>query len=174
LSLINKSDCQLIGVLVKLHGYQGAYNFVSDFYLSEEIKNWESVFLEIEGLLVPFFIDSIDITGDNTAIISFEDVNSSEKAKELLSCRVFQSNKMTGSLEENLSPDLLAGYQIIDKKTGPVGIIDQVLNYNQNILFRILKEKREILIPANEEIILKVNHKKKEITIAAPEGLLDI
>jgi len=42
------------------------------------------------------------------------------------------------------------------------------------LLFSVLREGKEILIPANEAIIIKVNHKKKEIIIAAPQGLLDL
>jgi 16S rRNA processing protein RimM len=171
---LNKSDCQIIGILAKLHGFRGEFVFASDFYLSEEFKKWESIFLEIEGLLVPFFINSVNITADNTAIISFKDVNSSDIAKEFVSCNVFQLKKLADKLEENADSDLLTGYQVIDKQKGLVGIVDQVLNYNENLLFRVLKDNHEMLIPANEEIIVKVNHKKKEIIIIAPEGLLDL
>jgi 16S rRNA processing protein RimM len=171
---MDKSDCRLIGTLSKLYGFKGEYVLVADSLLNEEIENWESVFLEIEGLLVPFFIDSLKITSDTSAVIDFEDIDSSDKAKEFVSCNVFQLATVTGNTEEELLPDLLTGYKITDKKAGTVGIIDQILDYNQNLLFRVLKGNTEILIPVSEEIILKINHKKKEVLIQAPEGLLEL
>jgi len=174
LSVIKKSGCQLIGVLAKLHGYKGEYLLISDLYLSEEITKWESVFIETDGLLVPFFIHSFSITSDDSAIIGFEDVNNPEQAKEFLSCSVFQLKTYTTDLEDKLDPNLLAGYKIVDQQAGLIGEIDQILNYNNNLLFRILKDKREILIPATESIIIKINHKKREVIIAAPQGLLDL
>lgn len=174
MSLINKSDCQSIGVLAKLHGYKGEYVLVSDFNLDNDITNWESVFLEIDGLLVPFFIDSVKITSDTCAFIAFTDINSSEQAKEFLSCWVYQLKTITNVKEEDVDLTLLSGYKVIDKKAGVIGKIEQVLDYNQNFLFQVLHGKRTILIPINEEIIVKVNHQKKEVIIAAPEGLLDL
>lgn len=174
MSVIKKSACQLIGILAKLHGYKGDYLLISDFYLSEEITKWESVFIEIDGLLVPFFIHTLSITNDDSAIIGFEDITSSEQAKEFLSYNVFQLKALISKMENKFDPNVLAGYKIIDEQAGLIGAITQILDFNNNLLFSVLQEGREILIPANEEIIIKVNHKKKEIIIAAPQGLLDL
>jgi 16S rRNA processing protein RimM len=174
LHLINKSECRFIGVLAKLHGYKGEYILASDVPLDEEIENWESVFLEIDGLLVPFFIDSLKITSDTSALIGFTDIKSPGPAKEFVSHSVFQLEKLSGVSEDYNEFKQLSGYAIIDKEKGPIGQIDRILDYNQNFLFRVLKGKREILIPVNENIIIKINHKTKEVIIAAPKGLLDL
>ena len=170
---MNKSDKQLIGTLVKLHSFKGRYVLISENILQEEIENWESVFLEIEGLLVPFFIDYISLTSETSVIIGFEDIDSTEKAKEFLSSKVYQVNSLVETTEEPL-PNDLSGYRIVDQQIGEIGRIAEILDYNQNLLFRVLKGKQEILIPVSDEIIVKVNHRKKEIVIAAPEGLLNI
>lgn len=171
---MNRSDTQLIGTLVKLHGFKGNYVLVSESAISEKIKKWESVFLDIEGLLVPFFISYISITSETTAIIGFEDIDSAEAAQEFVSTNVYQLSKLIGRQKKEVITDELAGYTVIDKHTGVVGAIDQILDYNQNLLLSIRKGKQEILVPLHEEIIVNVNHKKKEITIDAPEGLLNI
>ncbi|MDP4209431.1 MAG: ribosome maturation factor RimM [Bacteroidota bacterium] len=172
---MDKSDCQLIGTLAKLHGYKGEYILVAESFLSEEINNWESVLLDIDGLLVPFFISSLNISSDTSAIIGFEDVNTSEKAKEFVTSKVYQLKSKAGDgQEDDISPNMLTGYKVTDKKTGALGTIDQLLDYNQNLLFSVVSGEREILIPVSNEIIVKVNHRKKEILINAPEGLLDL
>ena len=53
---MNNSDYREIGVLAKLHGFKGEYVLVSDSTISEEIEDWESVFIEIDGLPVPFLL----------------------------------------------------------------------------------------------------------------------
>lgn len=166
------SDYRLIGTLVKLHGFKGRYLLVSDISINEEIENWESVFLEIDGLLIPFFIDYIKLSSDTSVIIGFEDIDSPEKAKEFISSPVYQTATLAG--EENINPVQLQGYRVIDTHAGFIGEIDQILDYSQNLLFRILNDEREILIPVSEEFIIKVNHKKKEILISAPDGLLEL
>jgi 16S rRNA processing protein RimM len=169
---MDKSDCRFIGVLAKLNGFKGSYVLLSDTYLNDEIENWESIFLEIEGLLVPFFIISINITSDLAAVISLEGISSAEKAKEFLSCKVFQVKSLVLPAKKQKSN--LVGYKVIDQKKGIIGLVDQVLDYNKNMLLRILKNENEILIPIADEIIVKIDHKKKEILIASPEGLLDL
>lgn len=170
---MNKSDSQIIGTLAKLHGFKGNYMMISENALHDDITNWESVFLDIEGLLVPFFINHVAVVSETSAIIGFEDIDSSEKAKEFLYSKVYQLVSLTGTTE-NLPPKDVTGYRIVDRQQGEIGRIAEILDYNQNLLFRILKGKQEILIPVNEEIIVTVNHRKKEIVIDAPEGLLDI
>lgn len=163
-----KSDCRLIGSLVKLHGFKGRFILVLD--LVEEIENWESVFIEIDGLLVPFFIDFINLTSDSSAVIGFEDIDNPDKGKEFVSCNVFQTVELAG--EEKMVPDELKGYNVIDKKVGLIGILYQVLDYNHNVLLRVLNGNDEILIPAN--CVVKVNQRKKDIIISAPDGLIEL
>jgi 16S rRNA processing protein RimM len=171
---MNRSDTRLVGTLVKLHSFKGRFVLISETSLSEDIENWESVFLDIEGLLVPFFIDFINLTSDSSAIIGFEDIDSSEKAKDFVSCKVYQLESLIQEVEEDPAFNQLSGYRVIDKTVGLIGTIDKILDYNQNLLFRIVKGKEEILIPVNDDIIKKINHKKKEISIDATEGLLNL
>jgi 16S rRNA processing protein RimM len=171
---MNRSDTRQIGTLAKLHSFKGRFVLISETSISEEIENWESVFLEIEGLLVPFFIDFVNITSESSVIIGFEDIDSSEKAKDFVSCKIYQLLSLSEEPEDESISEQLSGYRVMDKNAGYIGTIDKILDYNQNLLFRIKKGKEEILIPLNEQFITKINHKKKEVIINAPEGLLNL
>ena len=170
---MNKSDCHHVGTLIKLYGYKGAYVLALGSYFGEEIQKWESVFIEIDGLLVPFFIDKLDLTGETTAIITFEELPSETLAKKYLNCNVYQLTELI-TIEDQLDVNQLSGYNVIDKTIGSIGTVAEILNYKQNLLLRVVKGKKEILVPIAENIIVKVNHKKKEILIAAPEGLFEL
>ena len=169
-----KSDTRLIGTLAKLHSFKGRFVLISETSISEDIENWESVFLEIEGLLVPFFIDFVNLTSENASIIGFEEIDSSDIAKDYVHCDVYQLKSLAEEQEDKEESKHFSGYLIIDQKTGVIGKVDRMLDYNHNLLFRVLNGQSEILIPINENVILKTDHKKKEILINLPEGLLDL
>lgn len=172
---MNRSDLISTGVLSKLHGYKGAYQLYSDQTIDEDIENRESVFLEIQGLLVPFFIESVNVTSDQTAVIKFEDIDNPDTAKEFVSCNVLVSvSKKSAKAKKSQAEDNFVGYQVIDEAFGLVGQVNEILNYNQNILLSVIKAGREVLIPVSEEIILSIDNKKREIHISAPEGLIDL
>jgi 16S rRNA processing protein RimM len=171
---MDKSDHSLIGTLSKLHGVKGAYQLFADRPINEDIENQESVFLEIQGLLIPFFIESIRLTSENSAIIKLEDIDNPETAKEFISCNVFETSKKSPKAPKKEAAEDFHGFAVIDKTRGAIGHVVEVLNYNENILLSIIHNNREILIPVSEEIVLSINSKKKEILVDAPEGLIDL
>lgn len=170
---MNKSNCLHIGTLVKLYGYKGGYVLALDDYIGDDIEKWELVFIEIDGLLVPFFIDTLILTGELTAIVTFDDLTSETKAKKFLKCEVYQLKSMVPKPELLIS-DQLKGYEVIDKKIHHIGRVDEIINYKQNLLLRIINGTQEILVPLADPIIVHINHKKKEIEITAPEGLINL
>ncbi len=171
---MNNSEYREIGVLAKLHGFKGEYVMVSDSMISEEIEDWESVFIEIDGLPVPFFIESLRITSDSSVVIGFEDIDSSDTAKEFLGNCVLQLFTVADYVDEPSFNQELSGYVVIDKTVGKIGIVDQLLDYNHNLILQILNDEEEILIPVSGDTIVRVNHEDKEILIDAPDGLINL
>ncbi len=53
----------LLGRISKVHGFEGAVTVKLEKNLIENIPDMESVFLEIEGKPVPFFIEESDYPG---------------------------------------------------------------------------------------------------------------
>lgn len=171
---MNNSDYREIGVLAKLHGFKGEYVMVSDSMISEEIEDWESVFIEIDGLPIPFFINSLRVTTESSVVIGFEGINSSDAAKEFLGNKVLQLFSVADYMEEASINQELSGYTVIDKSVGKIGIVDQLLDYNHNLLLQILNGQEEILIPVSGETIVNLNHEDREILIDAPDGLINL
>jgi len=71
---MNKQDCYSIGYISKTHGLKGEVTAVITEPL--ELDSVESVFIELKGSLVPYFIQSFSDRGDK-AFIKFEDVSES-------------------------------------------------------------------------------------------------
>lgn len=172
---MKKTDCKLLGTLSKPHGYKGHMVIIAESSLPDDFEDWESVFVEIDGLLVPFLFDDVNHTHDDSAIVRFEDYENIDLINELLHCRVYAPlNKFRKKKGRRFEISDLEGYNVIDSTHGEIGVVSEILDYNQNVLLRIDKKGQEILIPAQEPIVENIDSKKKIIYINAPEGLLDI
>ncbi|MEP2771143.1 MAG: ribosome maturation factor RimM [Fulvivirga sp.] len=167
-------ECYQLGHVIKKHGLNGGVTIFLDVDFPEEYSELESVFVEINKKLVPFFIESISIKGQK-ANIKFEEVDTVEDAERLKSLAIYLP---LGSL-----PDLgegqfyfheVVGYKIVDLNSNIEGSIKSVLTGPQQDLFEVEIKGKEALIPINDQIISRVDHANKQIEIKAPEGLLEI
>jgi 16S rRNA processing protein RimM len=173
--MLKKEDCYWLGTLVKTHGIKGELVIKLNNLLAEDLIEMESVFLEIEGLLVPFFIETIYAVTSQTCIVQFERLNSESKSTEFTGCRVYTDKNIT-DIPDNIPSSLseFIGFNIEDTQIGFHGIIDDVLDVSKNPLFRVLYNNQEVLIPAQPGFIIRIDDKKKIIYVSLPDGLLDI
>jgi 16S rRNA processing protein RimM len=172
---MRKEDWLNLGSISKTHGFKGEVILLLAGKTSEDFDKLESVFLEINGQLVPFFIEAFKISGGSTIIIKFNDIHTEEKARQLVKSKVFISSSfLPEDQKDRFDPFALTGFKVIDDTQGEIGEISKILEMPQQIILEIWKGKKEILIPANENIINKVDKKKKTVYISAPEGLIDL
>ena len=128
--------------------------------------------LELDGILVPFFMEEYRFRSDSTALVKFEDIDTQDRARELTNCDVYFPRSLADDDEEELSWTFLVGLDIVEAKTGKkVGTIASIDDSTANILFE-LEDGR--LIPASEELITDIDKEKNTITIDLPEGILDL
>jgi len=172
---MKKEECYHLGYISKIHGFKGELILLTTEQTSLNFKGLESVFIEINGQLIPFFIDSLSQIGTTSFIIKFHDIDNELKAQQFLICNIFvpladlPKPKNTG-----ISINDLVGFKVIDDAYGEIGEVSKILEMPQQTILEIKNGAKEILVPANEEIIHKINKKKKVILINAPEGLIDI
>lgn len=173
--MLNKEDYYLIGILTKTHGISGELLLRMNNLQFEDIYQMESVFIEFDGILVPFFISGISPRGDLSAVIKFDDINSEDQASEFLNCKVYSVDIASGE-KDNLkfAASSMIGFEVVDIKLGKLGKICEFLDFKNNPLFKIKRSKKEILLPVNEEFILDIDTENKTITVQTPEGLIDI
>ena len=172
---MKKENCFQLGQISKIHGYKGEVVFLSNPDIKLKYNKLESVFVEINKNLIPFFIDSISELSKNAVLVKFNDVESEEKAKKLLKCDIFLPLEMLPKTKTpQLSQSELIGFKVVDDIKGDVGFISAILEMPQQLILEIKNDSVEILIPANENIIYKIDKKNKTVFVNAPEGLIDI
>ena len=132
----------------------------------------EYLILEVDGILVPFFMEEYRFRSDSTALVKFEDIDTQDRARELTNCDVYFPRELSDNDEEEISWSFLVGFSIIDDESGKnVGTIANIDDNTMNILFEL---EDGTLIPASEELITDIDKDNKTITIALPEGILDL
>ena len=164
----------LLGRITKLSGYEGAVAVKLEKIFTENIPQMESVFLEIEGRPVPFFISGLEYSGAYILKLSFEGYDSPEKIREFVGCRVFLTSDSSdaGIKEDN---QVLTGYKVLTSGNILLGSISEVLSNNGQWLISVKSPgKKDILIPFHADFIVSVDKRKKVIIMDIPEGLTEI
>ena len=169
--MIRKEDVYKIGRIGKAHGVKGEVSFNFDDDVFDRVEA-EYLILEVDGILVPFFMEEYRFRSDSTALVKFEDIDTQERARELTNCDVYFLRDLADDEEEVLTYSFLVVFGIIDASTGKkVGTIASIDESTLNILFEL---EDGTLIPASEELITDIDKDNKTITIALPEGILDL
>jgi 16S rRNA processing protein RimM len=164
----------LLGRITKISGYEGAVAIRLEKIFTENIPKMESVFLEIEGRQVPFFISGMEYSGADILKLWFEDYDSNEKISEFIGCRIFLT---TGIFKEKSGNDdqHLVGYTIYIQEDKLLGSVSEVLQNNGQWLISVKSEyKKEILIPFHEDFITSIDKRKKIVIMNLPDGLTEI
>lgn len=171
---MDKKDCFNLGYVARRVGNHGELGFVLDVDDTNKYKKLESVFIELNNSLVPFFIKKIQIKGNN-ATVSLEGIDSITKAEELLKKSLYLPLTALPPLKgKKFYLHELAGFTATDKTFGEIGIVTEVLDFPHQTILQIRHGENDILIPAKEEFILAINRDSKRIELNAPEGLIDI
>ena len=169
--MIKKEEVYKIGRIGKAHGVKGEVSFNFDDDVFDRVDA-EYLILEVDGILVPFFMEEYRFRSDSTALVKFEDIDTQDRARELTNCDVYFPRDLADDEEEVLTYSFLVGFDIVEASTGKkVGTIASVDESTLNILFKL---EDGMLIPASEELITDIDKDNKTITIALPEGILDL
>jgi 16S rRNA processing protein RimM len=173
--MINKDNCILLGTLAKPYGTKGSLFLRFSGLKVADIKKRELLFVEIDGLPVPFFIESFLEKSDDTAIVKFEGVESEAGAREFTGYPAYvMKDQVAVKTPKTPKDHPIQGYQVIDVEKGRVGIAGKILNIANNPLLTVITGDKEVLVPMHEDIIIEVNDREKVIRIRAPEGLLEL
>ena len=169
--MIKREDVYKIGKLGKTHGVSGELSFLFD----DDVFNRadaDYLILDIDNILVPFFIEEYRFKTDNNVIMKFEGIDTQDRAREFTGSDVYFPRELNDEEENGLSWAAIVGFDIIDASTSKtVGRIASVDDSTINILFELEDGK---LIPASEELITDIDKHKKTITIDLPKGILEL
>jgi 16S rRNA processing protein RimM len=172
---MNIDACYQLGYIVRTHGVKGQVVAFFDVDYPEDYEELESVFLQLSGKLVPFFIDALDIQPNGRIIIKFEDVDSIVEAEKLKNIPLFLPLDQLPELDEDqfYFHDVI-GYTVVDEQLGELGTIREIYEMPYQDLMAMDYQGVEVLIPVQDELILRADKAARKLYVNLPEGLVDI
>lgn len=172
---MQKKDCFYLGKITKKFSFKGellAYLDTDDPYYYEDL---ESVFVEVNKNLIPFFMESATIHKNSFLRIKFEEINNEEEADELINSELYLPLSFLPKLDgKKFYFHEVIDYDVIDKNHGFIGKIVSINDSSAQPLFEILFNFKEILVPMIDEFIEKIDRENKTLFLNTPEGLVDI
>lgn len=167
-------DSFYIGYITKTKGLKGELQLFFE-YDEPEALDLDSVFVEINGKLVPFFTASFKLQSNQTGYFFFDDVDTIEKAQKLIRKKVYLPLSRKPEREEGdfLITDL-KGFIVHDEKHGELGEIIEIHEYPQQFVAVVPYKFREIMFPLNDEFIVEIDEEEGMLYVSLPEGLLDV
>lgn len=170
-------NCVELGIITRRHGLKGQL-VVQLIHQSgvENLKEAESIFIEIDGLLIPFFIEEFNPHARNP-LIKFVDVEDEKFIKRLENCKLWidvNNNFIESKETEQEDITSLIGFNIIDKTFGKIGFLTNINLIPGNNILEIDYNGQILFIPYHPNIVDSIDLDNKSIYINAPEGLISI
>lgn len=176
--MIRREEVAAVGELIKTHGIAGELVMKTLYDRLFEGTDTPYIICDMDGILVPFFIESYRPRGAASLLVKLEYVDDEHAARRFVHRTAYYP---IDRLPENDSEgaddpawECFVGYQLTDEAGREVGTVAAVDASTANVLFRVDREGHELLIPVASEVVHGVDHAARRIAVAMPEGLLDL
>ena len=155
-----------VAQVLKSNGTDGELLLGFNGFGPEDIDLKEPVFIEFDGLPVPFFIESLSERG-NRALVRLTGIHNLADADEVTGRKVFIEYA-----EEEAGNGSVAGWTLLDGDGTLVGTVDGYEDIPGNTLLWVDTEKGQVLIPFHEDLVLSMDEASKTLRMTIPSGLL--
>lgn len=172
---MRKKDCFYLGKIAKKFSFKGEVLVYLDTDEPEMYTELESMFVDINGHLVPFFIEKASLHKERFLRAKFEDIDSEDAADDIVGKEVYLPLTALPRLEGNkFYYHEVIGFDAVDQRLGSFGTITRISDNGVQALFEIQKGEALILVPLIDAFIVEVNRDTKSILFNTPEGLIDL
>lgn len=178
--MIRQEEISAVGKLQKTHALRGELNLLLDID-AEYLEAGNPAVLDIDGIFVPFYIQSIRPKGSFSYLVKFQGIDSELEAKKLVNKTVYA---LRDKLKEFLADegedeyalyDDLIGWSVEDTEAGRIGTIVDIDTNTENELFIVETPDGDMVyIPLTEDFIERIDEETRTIIMSLPAGLIDI
>lgn len=133
--------------------------------------------VEIDGLDVPLWCEEFEPVGAQGATAVFADMNTERRAEELIGKEFRMELADEQRDEDEFYLEDLIGFKAEVREVGSKrrfkGEVSDYYDSEQNPLFEITIEGREVLVPVVEELIANIDFDHRSMKFILPQGLID-
>lgn len=179
--MIKDGDILAIGSFLKPHGIKGEINLE----LNDEIDldTLRCIIIKIDGINVPFFINSVRQKGAFTRLVIIDGIDSEQEAKELCGQTVYALNIDLPEDYDDQDGDGrfyisdMVGFEVVLSDGSDVGKIVDYDDSTDNVLLIVQSaadESRRIYIPIADEFVEDLRLDDRQLILNLPDGLISI
>ncbi len=185
--MITRNQIVPIGHIAKLHGIHGELVAVVDSDV--ELAAGSCVVMEIEGIFVPFFIESARRRSAESMLITLSGYASQKEAAEFQGLTLYMTvedldaqgdgdsefDDEDGDDDGGFYANDLIGVTLASDTGGDIGKIVDLETSTANVLFIVSRPDGSIVyVPVAPELVTGFDHEARRLTMSLPEGLLDL
>ena len=174
-TMITFEDLYKIGRVGKPHGVHGELQLTIDDDVFDRTDT-PYIFIDVDGLPVPFFFESYRFRGEQSVLAIFEGIDTEQAARQLTGCTLWFERSLADEDDDDMALPALVGYTIIDEQRQQmVGEVTHINDTTMNVLFEVeTPEGEHLFIPVAEEWITDIDTDRRTISMNLPEGLTDL
>lgn len=170
--MIKEEELSKIGLFTKPHGIKGEISLVTDYDIAD-ISGDPYIVCDMDGIWVPFFIDSYRQKSNTVTLVKFENIDSEDQVKLLAGKTAYIPSEMLQfSDDDTIDWQYITGYTVTDTTSGILGKVTDIDDSTINILLKIEHNENEILIPA--ALVTAIYQENKTLEVSLPEGFSEI
>jgi 16S rRNA processing protein RimM len=172
---MRKEECFYLGKIAKKFSFKGEVLIYLDTDEPELYGDMESVFVEFNKNLVPFFIENSNLHKNDFLRVKFEDVDDEAEADSIMGCEIYLPLNILPKLEGNkFYFHEVIGFEIEDQRLGVFGKIVSINTTSAQPLFEVINGNVEILVPMIDQFLVKIDRENKKVIMDLPEGLVEM
>lgn len=172
---MRKEDVFYVGKIAKKFSFKGEVLIYLDTDEPEILTELESVIVEFNHNLVPFFIEKSSFHKNDYLRVKFEDVDTEAEADAILGSDVYLPIALLPELnDDQFYYHEIIGFELIDENSDFRASIARVNDSNFQVLLEVDHQNQTILVPLVDEFIIKVDKASKQFIMRLPVGLVNI
>lgn len=187
--MIESSDIKAVGKFLKPHGINGEITLLRDFD-DLDFEDFSCVIVDVEGIFVPFFLNSVRPKGTETDIVGIDGIDDETHASRLTNKTAYVLRDELAEIrrrnaeesvddedeeDDGFFADDFIGYEAATDDGHELGKIVDVDDSTSNYLFVVeTPGGGNLLIPIAEEFFAGIDPDARRLTLSLPDGLLQL
>lgn len=169
-----------VGKFLKPHGVSGEIGVLREPG-TFEFDDLSCIIVEIDGIFVPFFLESVRQKGAETDLLKIEGIDTSDAAAQMTNRTVYALRKelidrdSEDGEEDGFFADDFIGFKVLTTDNEELGIIDGIDSSTENYLFQVKTPSgAQMLIPVAEQFISAIDTDNRILVLDLPVGLTNL
>lgn len=170
-----------LGRLGKPWGHRGEISFQLKEASFADVLEIGVLFVEMDGLHVPFHVSHLREHPRMGAVVKLEDYADSDAVAFLVNREVYAppGRELTKAVEDeeeddSLDPGEFMGMEVLDEEHGRLGVITGTEGTDDNPVMVVHDGETEILIPMVDDLITGIDLETGHLVVRTPPGLVEL